>query len=476
MKRTPFIMKMNTACTIMLVTVMLISCRVSKDVTVTDNGLPAKYTGQAPDDTVSAARLPWKTFFTQPELQALLAEAVSNNYDIQVALKNIGAADLILRQSKLGNVPEIGLNATVSSSRPSDNSLNGLSLNQYLDTRHIEDYTLAADISWEADIWGKIRSRKAAALAAYLDTRAARDAVQTRLISEIAKGYFNLLMLDEQLRIARSNVSLNDSTLQMIGLQYQSGQVTYLAVQQARAQKLTAEKLVPEFEQQISIQENAVNRLCGRMPAGIIRTARLADIVLDKSSKAGLPAELLSRRPDVKQAELAVSKANANVGVAKASMYPSLTITAQGGLDAFKASNWFNIPASLFGAVTGGLAQPLFQQKKLSTLYKVSITERDRSVLEFRQTVLNAVGEVSDALIRKDKIGLQQQIAADRMRTLENATHNAQQLFKNGMANYLEVITAQGNLLQSELELATVNKQQLDAGVDLYRSLGGGVN
>jgi multidrug efflux system outer membrane protein len=476
MKRSPFIIKTSTAWIIMLLTEMFISCRVSKDVTVTDSGLPAKYAGQSADDTVSAARLPWKTFFTLPELQVLLAEALSNNYDIQVALKNISAADLILRQSRLGNIPVIGLNATVSSSRPSDNSLNGLSLNQYLNTRHIEDYTLAADISWEADIWGKIRSREAAALAAYLNTRAASDAVQTRLISEISKGYFNLLMLDEQLRIAQSNVRLNDSTLQMIGLQYQSGQVSYLAVQQAQAQKSTAEKLVPDFEQQIAIQENAVNRLCGRMPAAIIRTAHLADIALDRSSKAGLPAELLSRRPDVKQAELEVSKANANVGVAKASMYPSLTITAQGGLDAFKASNWFNIPASLFGALTGGLAQPLLQQKKLNTLYKVSVTERDRSVLEFRQTVLNAVGEVSDALIRTDKIGLQQQIATGRTRTLEQATRNAQQLFKNGMANYLEVITAQGNLLQSELELAAINKQQLDAGVDLYRSLGGGVN
>jgi NodT family efflux transporter outer membrane factor (OMF) lipoprotein len=267
---------------------------------------------------------------------------------------------------------------------------------------------------------------------------------------------------------------LNDSTLKIITLQYQSGQVTSLAVQQAAAQKLTAQGLIPQFEQQIAVQENAVSILCGHYPAEIKRDADLNDMFIPEKPGTGVPSELLGRRPDVRQAELALSKANANVGYAKANIYPSLTITAQGGLDAFKASNWFNIPASLFGAVIGGIAQPLFQQKKLGTLYQVAKINRDQTVLQFRQSVLIAFEEVSDALVAMDKLKQQQQLAAERTSTLIVAAQNSQLLFKNGLANYLEVITAQSNVLQSQLELAVVKKAQLDATVDLYRSLGGG--
>jgi multidrug efflux system outer membrane protein len=155
-------------------------------------------------------------------------------------------------------------------------------------------------------------------------------------------------------------------------------------------------------------------------------------------------------------------------------MYPALTITASGGVNSFRASNWFNIPASLFGTVAGGLTQPIFARKQLKTNYEVAKVERERTVLQFRQSVLNAVGEVSDALVRIEKLKQQQVIAANRVKTLQQATTNAKLLFSNGMANYLEVITAQGNVLQSELELATVKRTQLDAVSELYRSLGGG--
>jgi multidrug efflux system outer membrane protein len=183
---------------------------------------------------------------------------------------------------------------------------------------------------------------------------------------------------------------------------------------------------------------------------------------------------LLTNRPDVKSAELAVMEADANAGVNKAAMYPALRITASGGTDAFRASDWFNIPSSLFGIVAGSIAQPLLDHKELKTEYKVAEVNRDKSVLEFKQSVLNAAGEVSDALVKIQKLKQQQQIAANRVQTLNKATANANLLFKNGMATYLEVITAQGNVLQSQLELATIKRDELSAVADLYRSLGGG--
>ena len=451
------------------------ACKVSKDVARPDAALPATYR-DATSDTVSISTMPWQDFFEDAALKTLITNALAHNNDLQVALKNIDAAALVLKQAKLGNIPSLGLQASAVTNRPSDNSFNGLNISQALKTNHVEDYTLAANLSWEADIWGKIRSQKAAALAGYLQRDEARKVVQTQLVSDVAKGYYNLLVLDALLAIAQKNVRLNDSTLKIIVLQYNAGQVTSLAVQQATAQKISAQELVPQFEQQLSIQENALSILTGSMPAPVTRDLTLDATALKATLQVGIPATLLSRRPDVRLSELELSKSNAEVGYAKANMYPSLTITAQGGLDAFKASNWFNIPASLFGAVAGSITQPLFQQRKLRTQYEIAKITRDQSVIRFRQSILVAVQEVSDALVTLNKLDSQQTLAATRTSTLREATHNSQLLFKNGLATYLEVITAQGNVLQSELELANIKKAQLDATVDLYRAVGGGWN
>jgi outer membrane protein TolC len=239
---------------------------------------------------------------------------------------------------------------------------------------------------------------------------------------------------------------------------------------------LAAAQLVPVFEQNITIQENALRILTGALPDKIERSATLDQLSVPENLSAGLPSAAVSRRPDVKTAELALVIANSKVGISKAEMYPALRISATGGVISFKASNWFNIPASLFGVVAGSVVQPLLDHKRLSTNYKVAQVEREKNVLQFRQSVLNAVGEVSDALVRIDKLKDQQAIAANRVNTLQQATGNANLLFKNGLANYLEVITAQSNVLQSELELVSIKRAQLSAVSDLYRSLGGGWN
>lgn len=418
------------------------ACKVSKDTQIPADALPATYRLATVTDTNSIAKLPWKSFFAETELQTLIDSAIAKNNDLQIALKNIEAGKLILRQARLGYLPDAVLQVNTTSSRPSDNSLNGLSLNQFLGSKHIEDYTAAASLAWEADIWGKIRSQKVAALATYLQTEEARKAVQTQLVANVSQGYYNLLMLDAQLAIARKNLKLNDSTLRIIRLQFDAGQVTSLAVQQAEAQQLAAGRLIPQFEQDIAIQENAISILAGKLPDRVVRNNTLDAVPVPQALSAGLPSTLLSLRPDVRSSEQALTRANAEVGLTKASMYPSLTITAQGGVNAFKASNWFNIPASLFGAVAGGITQPLFQRRQLKTQFELAKVERDKTVIDFRQQVLVAVGEVSGALVKIDKLQQQQAIAANRAETLQQATSNANMLFKNGMANYLEVITA----------------------------------
>jgi len=460
---------------LILMAVFISACKVSKDVATPKAELPANFRNAANiSDTSSIADIQWKSFFTDVTLQKLIDSAIAKNYDMQIAVKNIEASQLLFKQVKWNYVPELNLNVTANTNRPSNNSLNGLSASQFLGTKHVEDYNANLALTWEADIWGKIRNQSRSALASYLQTAEAKKLLQTNIIASVSQGYYNLLMLDDQLAIAQKNVKLNDSTLRIIRLQFDAGQTTLLAVQQAEAQRLSAAQLVPGFEQNIAIQENAIKILTGELPDRVERTARLEEVAIPENLSAGVPSAVVSRRPDVKSAELALTIANASVGIAQANMYPSLTITGSGGLNSFRASNWFNIPASLFGTVAGAVAQPLLQHRQLKTQYKVALVDREKTVLQFRQSVLNAVGEVSDALVKIEKLKTQQGIIADRVSTLQKATSNANLLFRNGQATYLEVITAQSNVLQSELDLATVKNARLNAVSDLYRSVGGG--
>lgn len=460
--------------TALMLLVFLGGCKVSKDIVLPTASIPESFRNAQVSTENSIAELSVKQFFTDPILGRILDTALLRNYDLQIAIKNMDAAQLLFRQSKLGNLPQINLNITANSSRPSDNSLNGLSAGQFLNTKHIEDYNANLGLSWEADIWGKIGSQKKAALATYLQSAEVRKAVQMRLIANVAQGYYRLLMLDTQMSVAKRNLALNDSTLTMIKMQFDAGQVSSLAIQQAEAQQLVAAQLIPSLQQDISIQENALSILAGQLPAAVIRQGSLDQVVFPTQLSAGIPSALLAQRPDVRSAELALDLANAQVGIAKASMYPNLNITATAGLNAFKASNWFNVPASLFGMVAGGVTQPLFQRKQLKTQFDVAKIEREKAILQFRQSVLNAVGEVSDELSNIEKLKQQHEIAQRRVNTLKDAVKNAGLLFNNGMATYLEVITAQSNALQSELALASIKTAELNATVALYRALGGG--
>ncbi len=449
------------------------ACHISKDI-ATPADMPATYRNGNAADKQTIAAIPWQQFFPDPALRALIDTALVKNFDMQLAVKNLEIANESLKQARMSLVPAANLNIGASSTIPSKNSLNGSLTNEFLGTQHIEDFTANVGISWEADIWGKVRNRKRSALAAYLQTAEAKKLVQTGIITAIAQSYYNLLMLDEQLAIARKNAALTDSTVRILQLQQEAGQVTALATQQAQAQQLVATQLIPQLEQDIQVQENILNVLTGDVPQPVDRQGRLNDLRIPKVLSAGVPAQMVANRPDVKSSELALTIANARVGLAKADFYPALNITATGGLNSFKASNWFNIPSSLFGIVAGSVAQPLLQRRQIRTQYNIAKIEREKTVIVFRQSVLRAVSEVSNAMVRIDKLNEQYDVASNRADVLHQATRNAQLLFHSGMANYLEVITAQSNSLQSELALANIKLAHLNAVTELYRAVGGG--
>jgi NodT family efflux transporter outer membrane factor (OMF) lipoprotein len=460
--------------TVLVAVVVLAGCKIGKDYQRPTLELPQQFNNVSYADTSSIADIEWKQFFTDTTLLGLISRGITYNYDLQLAIKRIDIAKAQAQQARLLQLPDVNLQVTGQISRPSDNSLNGISIKSFLGKNYIENYQVLASASWEADIWGKIRRQKETILTQYLQTQEAGRTVQTSLVAGIAQGYFNLLMLDKQLLIARRNLALNDTFVNVTKVLWNGGNVTTLAVQQAEAQRQTTALLIPQLEQSIALQENALQVLTGQLPGKVARTASLNDFSVPDQLATGLPVGMVSRRPDVKAQELSLVMANAQVGVAQANMYPAVNITAGGGLESFKASNWFNIPNSLFGLASGAILQPVFRKKQLKTQFEIAKIEREQAVIRFRQSVLTATSEVSNALVQVEKLKEQKVLAAGQVDTLAQAVGNARLLFKSDMANYLEVITAQTNALQAELNLAAIQSYQLNAMVELYRSLGGG--
>ena len=455
------------------------SCRVGKEYSRPPIEIDQSYRSVYLDtaDTSSIATLRWKDFFTDPVLQTVIDTVMHRNFDLSIALDNIRLNEEYLKQAKVGLLPSVSAGVSVGYNHFSDNGLNGsngFNLNNMLGINHIEDYSVNLGVSWEADIWGKVKNRKEAALSGWLQSQQVQKALQTRLIAATASAYYNLSMLHKQLDIARKNLSLNDSIVAIIDIQFENGEATALALQQAQVQQKNTASLIPDLEQALMIQENALNLLMGRNAGIVILGDGLDSFAIPERFKTGIPVQLLNRRPDVREREYALRAANARIGVAQANMYPALSINAIGGINSFQFDNWLMLPASLFGNVVGNLVQPVFNKRQLKTQLNISRIEYEQTVTQFKKQVIGAATEVSDALIRTEKLKEKMGIVVSQNDLLEMAVPNARLLYMNGRANYLEAITAQQSLLQNELGLADLKRQQVSAYIELYRALGGG--
>ncbi|GEJ44906.1 RND transporter [Chryseobacterium sp. ON_d1] len=453
---------------------LLVSCAVGKKYTRTDLQIPETYkeSVQVTGDTVV---LPWKTFFKDPKLIGLIDKALSRNNEVNVALKNIEQLDLAYKQAKLSLMPTLDLTAGANRSWASTNTLNGSLNEQFVGTKYMDDFSAALRLSWEIDIWGKAKMQKESAAAEYFGQKENLNAIKSRIVVQVAQAYYNLISLDEQLKIAEQNIELSDNTLKMMNLQFKAGQINSLAVQQSEAQKKTAELLIPLAKQNIAVQENALSILCGEYPAKIEREGNLKTMIPENKLSEGLPAQLLSRRPDLKMAEFNVISLNSKTGLAKAAMYPSISLSPQIGLNSNKFNSWFDIPGSITKAIAANLAAPVFQKKQLKTAYETALIEQEKAAINFKQSVMTAVGEVSDAMAKSKGSSERLELLEQRTAILDKGINDALKLYKSGMATYLEVITAQNNKLQNDLEAINVTLERLNAEVDLYRALGGGV-
>lgn len=448
----------------------LYSCKVTKDYKRPELQFPLTYERDSPDSGADTGRLPqYAAYFKQPELLALIDTVITNNPDMLMATEHILATEASLKSVRLNYLPDLNLQVNAGVQRLSRNSMMG----SFAGGLIFEDYNLAPALSWEIDFWGKLKRQREAAFAGYLEQVEVKKALRIQLVAQTAQAYYNLLSLDEQLSIALRVEAAMATTLEMLQTQYSVGEVNVLALRQSEAQLAEVRALIPEIKAGMRAQENALQLLAGKYPARILRSGELFETAFTDQLHTGVPADLLAQRPDVMQSELQLRAANARVGIAKADFYPSLKITAQGGLNSIKASDWFSISASLFGNLAGGLTQPVFNRRSIRSAYEQAVHQREAAVHSFRKSVVGAVEEVSTLMYSLEQLRAQSQEVEQRKAAMYQAIDDAQTLYKYGEATYLEVLTVQQSYFQTQLAYAAIRTKEINTNIALYKSLGG---
>ena len=418
-------------------------------------------------DSALTAVLSWKELFKDPLLSEYIEEGLQNNLDIRIALQQIAAAESYMKQGKMGYLPSLDAKASMTHQELAPNSQFGSFF-----SGSIEQFELTGNLSWEADIWGKIRSNQRATQASYLQSMAAHQAVKTRLISQIASNYYLLLALDQQHKITEETIENRKKSLQTIQALKEAGNVTQVAVDQTAAQLYNAQALLIDIEKNIFRTENAFAILLGK-PATHIDRSYLGNQTLTRDLNIGLPAHLLANRPDVLAAEFRLMNTFELTNVAKSSFYPSLTLTGTGGLQSLEFKEWFS-SGSLFATLVGGITQPIFNKRRIRTQYEVAKAQQEESLLNFKKTLLTAGQEVSNALYEYEAETKKYEFRQNEVESLRKAELNSEILLNNGFGTYLDLLTARQNALNAELNTIDNKLQQLQAVVELYRALGGG--
>lgn len=417
-------------------------------------------------DTTSVARISWREIFTDALLQTHIEEALTNNLDSRIALQQIMVADAYFKEGKAGYFPEINFSGNVNYQNLAPNSQFGDFFNS------ITQYEAPVNLSWEADVWGKIRSNKRATQAAYLQNVAGHQAIKTELIAQIATLYFQIASLDEQIEITEKTIETRKKSLATTEALKSSGRLTKVAVKQTEAQVYTAEALLFDLKNELRIAENALAILKAEPPHQPKRNS-LKEQEIGEKIATGIPAQLLRNRPDVVAAEYELINAFELTNVARASLYPSFTLNASAGLQSLSFSDFFSLNSFFYNALSG-FTQPVFNRRALRTQLEVAEGQKEQAALRFQQTLLTAGQEVSNAIYSLSVFKERLSIKEKEFKAYQEAFEYSEELLKNGMADYLEVLNAQENVLNTQLEVVTNKLQVLESSVDLYRALGGG--
>lgn len=418
-------------------------------------------------DATSFADLAWWDVFRDPALQSLIGNALANNYDLQVATARIEQARELIGVARSQALPQLNYDGHGGiAKKPGD------------DQDIVGPYTSAAGIlnaAWEFDVWGRIKRATEAARANTYQQEEIRRGIMLTLVSDVATGYFRLIQLDRELAIALDSKATFSKTHELFSLRFQAGRDSRLPVERAKSSLDESTAQVAEIEREIAQQENALSILTGAYPGPIPRGMALTAQQMPPQTPVGLTTELLKRRPDIRAAEQGMISANAQIGEAVANFYPKIGLSALAGLIGIGSAGALNGSSGFW---RGGLnlAGPIFTGGRLESEYRNRKAYWDETVAQYRQTILVAFRETSDALVAQQKLAAQRAALETKVAAIRQSIDLALERYHSGRASYFEVIEAQQQLFPAEDQLAQVQQAQLVAVVNLYKALGGGWN
>lgn len=446
---------------ILMCTTLLSSCHIYRNYQRPDN-LPVDSIFREPvaeTDTTSLGDLPWQDMFRDTLLQELIKTGLKHNTDIQTALLRVDQAHAQLQAARLSFLPSLTLSPQGNITRTNGKST-------------VKTYELPLQASWEIDLFGNLRNAKQAAKTTLLEQKAYQQAIRSELIATIANDYYTLLMLDEQIRISESTLQVWQEQVRTMELRLKVGEETENAVNQARASLCELEASHNDLLRQQRETENALCTLLGSPCHSVIRGS-LAEQTFPSLIQTGVPLRLLSRRPDVLQAEMSLASAYYSTNQARAAFYPSLTLTGNAGWTNSLGEVVTNPGGWILSAVAS-LTQPIFNRGKLISNLRVSKDEEQIALLNYKQTLLDAGREVSDALYAVNSIETTLNKHTKQCEELERAVKTSEILYRTGNASYLEILTARQSLLSAKLNLVQDSFTRCQSLVSLYNALGGG--
>ncbi len=410
------------------------------------------------------ARQNWKDFFKDDLLKTYIKKALQNNQDNKIAFKTIQIFNAQYKQGKAGYLPIVSLGANVQKSTIANAPSN----------QDFTQYQVNVNLSWEVDIWGKITSKKLASKAEFLKSITAQKLLQTQLVANVANTYYRLIEADKRKEILKKTIFLRKESLRVLKNLKEAGEGNSLSVLQAKAQLSEVEVLLTSVNNEIFALENALTLLIGS-PINSIKRNSIDTQIFVKEFQIGLPLEILANRPDVKESELNFLLSFENYNIAKASLYPSIKLSANTGTQGPELLKLFK-GGSFFSTLLGGLTQPVFNGRQLRTRKEVSFLQMKQSLYRFQQQVLKASLEVSDVLKEFETSSKNVMILTKQEIVLNKAFDDSKMLLKAGLANYLDVLTAQGNLLNTQLKRIQTKSRYLQNLATIYKALGGGIN
>lgn len=441
--------------------------------------LPQAYTGSRVD-SVNSARIHWREFFHDSSLVALIDTALRNNQEYNIVLQEIEVARNESRARKGEYLPFVnaslgaGLDKVGEYTRLGAVEASGEIAPGKSFPDPLTDLTIAANISWEVDVWKRLRNAKKSAVHRYLATIEGKNFMVTRLIGEVAQAYYELLALDSQLEILQQNIGVQQDALDIVRMEKQAAKVTELAVKRFEAEVLKNKSRQFDIQQQITEAENRVNYLVGRFPQHVARNLRSFDALLPQEIRVGVPAGLLSNRPDIREAEQLLAASKLDVRAARANFYPHVRITGGVGLNAFNATYLVTSPQSLIYSAAGELVAPLINRNSIKAAYYTANARQLQSVYRYEQTVLSAYIEVANQLSNISNLQRSYDLQQQQVLALTESINISTRLFRSARADYMEVLFTQRDALESRFEMIDTRRQQMNAVVAVYRALGGG--